>query len=182
MRKYFSVIFVLFLSMNAGCDQRSNYSSDGKFLDRGSDAATNRYVLDLGKVPLDSANKKGFVIKGLPDGEYTLGLMFYKKETVQKLQDYESEIFYKRLNALIKMELRDKSGHKVIDAIAPLKDWVWSYPGDHEWAFIYVRENDSSYFYSRASKRFNLVVEVIEGDVRLGDVSARVIAQGGGWK
>ncbi|HEY6241489.1 MAG TPA: hypothetical protein VIW78_11700, partial [Burkholderiales bacterium] len=56
------------------CDDAANYRGDGKLIDNGLFAATDRYVLELAPARLETAGSTSYQIENLPGREFVLGI------------------------------------------------------------------------------------------------------------
>ena len=50
----FTILAISLFEILTGCDAVAQYAGEGRFIDNGPSAATDRYVVDLGPVSLNS--------------------------------------------------------------------------------------------------------------------------------
>ena len=87
-----------------GCDRTSQYSGDGQLVDKGSFAATDRYVLNLGSIDLTQRIMKTFRLVNLPGENFVAGI---------EIDDHTHNrvhIDKKQLNATVLLELSGVDG------------------------------------------------------------------------
>jgi hypothetical protein len=153
------------------CDNAVMYQGDGKLIDNGILAAKDRYVLDLGALPLSRDTSRSYEIGNLPAESFVVGLELAGAKNVS--------LDSRRLNPVVAVELRDGGGKVLMRRKSPLNEWTWSVPSTNEWAFIYGKE---TFFKPAPGSSFRLSVQVTNADPAAEPYNARLVAKAGGWK
>lgn len=180
------------LAVLCGCapeQLHQGYQGDGRFVDHGSRAAAERYVVDLGDLDLATAREHEFTMSGLPPAEFTVGLEIRAHaEPAQPL--YETH----PLNPTLRLEVIDERDERIVSETARLGDWTWSgNGGEKSRSFVYLRGDiarmsgaseagRTSYFTARPKGRYRVKVTVSHPDPTSAGYSVTVRAAGGGWK
>ncbi len=151
------------------------YSGDGRLVDNGPLAATDRYVLDLGEIDLESKSKRTYSLVNLPTTSFVVGLEIVP--TTQSARMTEGLI-----NPTLSMSMKDGSGKEVFAVASPLRLWTWSIPSTGAKAFIYHRDHPGSFVYPRSETTYALTVEVITPDKMPSPVHAKVLLKSSGLK
>ncbi len=98
-----------------------NYTGEGKFSDKGSDASYDRFLLDLGQVEFDQKSTKSYTIKGLPEAPFTIVLQI--DTPVSNNFPLESLSNYPQLESIneivLSLELEDMNGNKIFTYNGP---------------------------------------------------------------
>lgn len=124
-------VFLLFLMALLSCSNSNSYEGDGVLTDKGITSATNRYVLELGKIQLNRKAEYSFFMSNLPQVEMVVGFsMPVNPSTIQNLKNEQSL-------STIRIRLTNGKGKIVIQEEGPLRNWVWSETPDH--CFVYRR-------------------------------------------
>jgi hypothetical protein len=158
----------------SACDSAVTYKGDGKFIDNGIFAAKDRYVLDLGALPLSKDGSRSYAIGNLPAESFVVGLELTGAPSVS----LDSRPF----NPVVAIELRDGGGKVLMRRKSPLKEWTWSVPSTNEWAFIYGEGAQDTFFKPPPRSSFRLSVEVTNADPAAEPYTSRLVAKAGGWK
>ena len=95
----------------------SGYRGYGEFTDNGEGAATERYVVDFGKVDLGKPNQKAFRMAGLPHAEFTMGLRPAMSPACDKPALDK---------VVIELEVQAEDGSVVIHEAGALSSWTTS--------------------------------------------------------
>jgi hypothetical protein len=156
----------------AGCDTVAQYSGDGRLTDKGPTAATDRYVLDLGQVSLKAPTAATFQLKNLPKAEFVVGIEF---------RSPSSKIEQASINPMVGITLVE-DGKMIISKEARLSDWTWSIHSPGNYAFVYGRDQPSTYFTPASGKNYELTLRVKEPDRSNVNYTAALVAKSGGWK
>ena len=156
------------------CDSAVMYKGDGKFIDNGIFAAKDRYVLDLGALPLSKNGSRSYEIGNLPAESFVVGLELIGAPNVS----LDSRPF----NPMVAFELTDGGGKVLMRRKSPLKEWTWSVPSTNEWAFIYGEGAQDTFFKPVPGSSFRLSVEVTNADPATEPYTSRLVAKAGGWK
>jgi len=162
--------------MTFACSSARDYSGDGKLVDNGMFAATDRYVLELGSISLKSPGRRTYRIENLPATPFVIGI------DVQAPSSSFSVLEQKPINASVSMSLVGMNGETVFTAAGPLPSWTWSIPSTGERAFIYKEGSQASSFTPQARTRYELVVEVLKPEHGNLKYDAMLKAKSGGWK
>lgn len=162
-------------SIVSGCNPVSKYTGDGKLIDNGVGAATDRYVLNLGKIDLAQRGTQTFRIKGLPKINFVVGL-----EIVAL--DSRSAIDWEALNPTIAIKLTNFDGRDLFAVEGPLTTWTWSIPSRDNRAFVYGRDELGTYFDARSNVEYTLAIYIIDpGRIHFRH-EASLVLKSGGWK
>jgi hypothetical protein len=153
----------------------TKYSGDGALIDNGSGAATDRYVLDLGPIDLTQRARKTFRLVGLPQSNFVVGIQI-------KAAADPALISGRLLNPTISLSLSDSSGTVLFSKRSSLDGWTWSVPASAGTAFVYGREDPSTYFDAAAGAEYTLILDVVEPDQSGSKYVAVLTAKAGGWK
>ena len=94
----------------------SGYRGYGEFTDNGASAATQRYVVDFGKIDLGKPNQKAFRMAGLPHVEFTMGLR------PVNVSASCNDVALSKVN--IELQVQSGDGAVVIAEDAPLGSWA----------------------------------------------------------
>jgi len=169
------VAFAVAVLALVGCDVAANYRGDGKLIDNGLFAATDRYVLELGPARLETAGSTSYHIENLPDREFVLGIKLTRSsKAVTSMDD-------RPVHAVVALEMRDQNGTVVLRREGSLSKWTWNTPSTDEWAFIYGREAPSTYF-TPTRGAYRLTFSVVKPDANATVYAPMIVAKTGGWK
>ena len=162
------------LIMLAGCYHASSYAGDGRLIDNGASAATDRYVLNLGSIDLTQRGTKTFQIANLPEANFVAGL---------EIVAPDNNIIERRAaNPTVAIELTSLDGKVLFARQAPLDAWTWAVRvGEHR-AFVYGRDEPRTYFDVTPKAEYRLTIKVIEPERSWSKYTASLIAKSGGWK
>ncbi len=169
-----ALVVVAFVLM--GCDSVDQYSGDGKLVDNGPSAATERYVLDLGPVALKSETSFKFRLENLPKRNFVVGIELRAAETLATALDKGS------INPAVSISLVSSDGKTVIAKEGRLSEWIWADQSPGNYAFVYGREPPSTYFTPEPRSRYELTLRVLEPDRGAANYRASLVAKSGGWK
>ena len=159
--------------VTAGCDSVAQYSGDGKLIDNGSRAATDRYVLDLGTISLKKPVTETFKLKNLPKENFVVGLEL-RGPAGSKLEQ-------SAITPVVSIALLE-DGKPIITKDAKLGEWTWSVRSPGDSAFVYGREKPGTYFDALHGKSYELIFQVKEPDRGGTNYTASLVAKTGGWK
>lgn len=165
-----SILFLFFCN----CTDASRYSGDGRLIDNGLFAATDRYVLDLGVVELKKKGIYTYKINNLPSKNFVIGI------EIRVSPEQHATIENKKIRPLISIELTNSQNIQVIHNEASLDTWTWSVIGDT--AFVYGEDQSSTYFTPISNGKYNLRFVIINTDSSDIKYVARILAKSGGWK
>jgi len=158
-----------------GCDITASYLGDGKLIDNGLFAATDRYVLELGLARLETAGTASYRIENLPDREFVLGIKLTRSSRAA------ASMNGRPVHAVIALEMRDQDGTIVLRREGPINEWTWNIPVTDDWAFIYGKEAPSTYFTPRRGA-YRLTFAVVKPDANATVYAPMIVARSGGWK
>lgn len=171
-----SILAAFFMVLVAGCDSVANYSGDGKLTDNGIFAATDRYVLDLGPVPLKNRGEKKYRLENLPQESFVVGIEI--RPAVKDLASLER----KPINAVVFLSLAASDGKQVFTVEADISSWTWNLPSTADYAFIYVRSDPGTYFTPASKSGYTMTLKILQPDSGSLQYEARLLAKSGGWK
>lgn len=166
----------LFMVLVAGCDSVANYSGDGKLTDNGIFAATDRYVLDLGPVPLKHRGERKYRLENLPNESFVVGIEI--RPAVKDLASLER----KPISAVVSLSLAASDGKPVFAVEGDLSSWTWNLPSTADYAFIYVRGDPETYFAPASKSGYTMTLNILQPDSGSLQYKARLLAKSGGWK
>ena len=177
VRTYMTARAVFAASMLAlvACDDAGSYRGDGKLIDNGLFAATDRYVLELGPARLETAGSASYHVENLPDREFVLGIKLTRSSKAVASMDNRP------VHAVVALELRDQNGTRVLRREGPLNEWTWNIPSTDEWAFIYGREVPNTYFTPKRGA-YRVTLSVVTPDPNASVYAPTLVARSGGWK
>lgn len=159
------------------CSGASGYKGDGKLIDNGPSAATDRYVLDLGPLDLARNAKSQFRMANLPAEVFVAGLQLTPdKNGVRQRLDKNST------SAVVSMEVMDQQGNVVLKVSKPLSDWTWSASSATSTVFVYGGYGVMTSFKPERERTYTVSVDVLQPDQAAQDILARLLLKGGGWK
>jgi hypothetical protein len=168
---------VVLCSLITGCSAGNGYSGDGRMIDNGPSAATDRYVIDLGPIDLSTKGKRSFRLVNLPPENFGCGIEL-SAPGASRVQWEE-----KRFGASVSMEIAADDGEVVMHVSGPLRDWTWSmYVTGATNAFLYVQGPPGSFFDAKKGRSYRLEFSVIEPDQAHSEIKATLKLKSGGWK
>jgi hypothetical protein len=152
------------------------YSGDGKLTDSGVTAAIDRYVLDLGPLPLRSKATKTYRIENLPSTSFVVGI------DIRPSSSNFAALEKKPINATISISLIGPNGDVMFARESKLDTWTWSIPSTGDFAFIYVEGQQGSSATPKPNVPYILRLEIVSPDAGSYDYEAVLLAKSGGWK
>jgi hypothetical protein len=150
----------------------AQYSGDGRLMDNGPRAATDRYILDLGPISLTDQGSVTYTLKGLPSTDFVVGI---------ELRAPTSRIETGSINPTVAIAVMDGS-RTIVTKRASLRDWTWSIHGTGNYAFIYGREEPSTYFTPAPGKSYRLTVTIEQPDRAAANYGTTLAVKSAGWK
>lgn len=171
-RKAFAVLIISLFAMLTGCDTVAQYAGDGRLIDNGPSAATDRYVLDLGPISLKTPASSTFKLKNLPKTDFVVGI---------ELRSPSAKIEQGSISAMVALSVTE-DGKMIVSKEAKLSDWTWSIHSPGGYAFVYGREQPATYFTPIPGKNYELTIRVKEPDRGSSNYTAVLVAKSGGWK
>lgn len=166
---------IVFSTIVTGCYRVSRYTGDGQLIDNGMNAATNRYVLNLGQIDLTQQGVQIFRIVGLPNINFGAGLEMIAF-------DNGSIVEWGTVNPTLAIKLTDPDGRCVFMREAPLNIWTWSVRVGESRAFVYGRDSSKTFFDANSNVEYTLTLQVIEPDHSQLRYTALLMLKSGGWK
>ncbi|MFQ5597978.1 MAG: hypothetical protein ACE5GK_08000 [Nitrospiria bacterium] len=160
----------------SSCYSVSHYSGDGRLVDRGRSAATDRYILDLGEVDLKKHGIFTYRLENLPSEYFVIGIEIEAPSEKRTLLDR------KFIKPIILIELIGSQDETIIQDQSSLDVWTWSVRATDNKAFVYRREQPSTFFEPITKKRYELRIETVQPDLSEFRYTARLLAKAGGWK
>jgi hypothetical protein len=178
---------------------RTEYTGDGTFerVEKPSLLCSERYYVQLGSLDLSRPAVSSYQLAGLPDTEFTLGIVIAQPKTSG------DSVPIGAVHARVRMDLRDERNRSVVLTDGKLADWTWS-SDLKRWtnAFVYqrgeARERDlgngttrsqrigvnadsgwGSSFTPRSDGHYRLEVAVEEGDIGATQYDVSLRADGG---
>lgn len=170
-RKTFLMIAMSLMAV--GCDSVAQYSGDGKLIDNGPAAATDRYVIDLGPVSLKAPMSATFKLQNLPKENFVIGIELRAPAGSRATQG--------EITPVVSIALLE-DGKALVTKEAKLDEWTWSVHSPGDYAFVYGRGQPGTYFTPIAGKRYELTFRVKEPDRGSANYTASLVAKSGGWK
>jgi len=196
-----SAILLVLIAVGAiGC-HGSRYSGDGTFSDSGIGASSNRYVVALGPVILNTDHDVEYHLVGLPAETFTIGLAVTAKTPIAQ-PIYEA----RPISSIVHVLLLEEHGREVINEVRPLSDWVWAgEAGTPDRSFVWIRGESAEQplnngwtsevpvglkadggwgtsFNARRDGRYTVRIGVRAANPSSGEFDAFLQASGGGWK
>jgi len=160
-------------SVTAGCESVAQYSGDGKLIDNGPHAATDRYVVDLGSISLRTPGTATFRFKNLPKENFVVGF------ELRAPDGYKLDP--SAISPMVSITLFE-DGKAIIAKDTRLSEWTWSVRSPGDSAFVYGRQKPDTYFDAWPGRSYELVFRVTELDRGSGKYTASLVAKSGGWK
>jgi hypothetical protein len=169
-------LLLLSAALLVACDSVQKYSGDGKLTDSGVTAAIDRYVLDLGPLPLRSKATKTYRIENLPSTSFVVGI------DIRPSSSSFAALEKKPINATISISLIGPNGDVMFARESKLDTWTWSIPSTGDFAFIYVEGQQGSSATPKPNVPYILRLEIVSPDAGSYDYEAVLLAKSGGWK
>lgn len=157
----------------AGCESVAQYSGDGKLIDNGPRAATDRYVVDLGSVSLRTPGTATFKFRNLPGENFVIGFELQAPSG--------SKLDQTAITPVVSVLLKE-DGKPLVSKEGRLSDWTWSVKSPGDRAFVYGREKPDTYFDALPGKDYELILQVKQPDRASTNYTASLVAKSGGWK
>ena len=174
MKPIANFLLIAFATIACGCAE--DYSGDGKLVDNGIFAATDRYVLDLGPIDFRAPGTKTFRLRNLPSKDFVVGV------DVRASAAGFAVLEKHPVQAIISVVLMDAGGKPAFSAGGDLASWTWSIPSTGERAFVYAEKPVPSRFKPQANSSYELKVDVLKPASGNLQYEATLIAKSGGWK
>jgi len=175
----FRFLMVLFsvVSLSA-CYDAGSYRGDGQLVDKGRQAAKDRYVLTLGEIDIGEPDEFESHLVGLPSEYFFVGLEI-------ELAGLEREAYLESklpCNPQVRIEIQDLSNNVMtLDVGGYLtSDWVWSTSVGDPVAFVYIR--NSPFRPKSLQSRYEMTVRVGNLPERSCYLQAALVAKSPGWK
>ncbi len=160
----------------SSCYSASSYSGDGRLVDNGRSAATDRYVLDLGAIDLNKQGVSTYRIENLPAENFVIGI------ELQVPPRQRVAIENKSIKPTISIELLGPQGESITRDQSMLDTWTWSVRAMDTTAFVYRRDQPGTFFTPIKNRRYELKFGIVQPDLSDFKYSARLLAKSGGWK
>ena len=170
------VPLLLLAAFCSGCEQSQTYLGDGKLVDNGASAATDRYVLDLGPIALKERGSKSYRIERLPSTRFAVGIQ------VRPASKSAQELEAKPIDATVSVSLTGPKGETVFADESTLRTWTWSVPATGDHAFLYREGKGATFFSPVPEGRYELKIAVKTPDSGKARYDAFVMMKSGGWK
>ena len=172
-----SLVFVSFLvgCAAAACSGTTGYEGDGRFIDRGSSAAIDRYILDLGPVDLTRTSTSKFQVANLPGEEFVAGLQLTPAAGVESLEKAS-------VTATVSLRIVDQQGKVIVNVSGPLRDWTWSTARNTSAVFAYGGYGAMASFMPARRGTYTVTFTILQPDQSERHGDARLLLKGGGWK
>lgn len=168
--------FFFVIPMTISCSAANDYSGDGKLVDNGMLAATDRYVLDLGSISLKSQGGRTYRLENLPSTSFVIGI------DVGAPSSSFPVLEKKPIRSSVSISLMGPDGKPVFSTAGELASWTWSIPSTGERAFVYKDGSLGSSFTPTTKTAYELRVEVLKPDSGNLQYEATLKAKSGGWK
>jgi hypothetical protein len=157
----------------AGCEPVADYSGDGKLIDNGARASTDRYVVDLGSVSLKSAGTSTFRLKNLAKENFVIGFELQAPPG--------SQLEQAAIAPVVSIALK-QAGKSLVNKEGSLSQWAWSVKSPGDRAFVYGRDKPDTYFDALPGKDYELTLQVKQPDRGGAHYTASLVVKSGGWK
>jgi hypothetical protein len=167
-----TVLLVSFLVLIVGCDS-VQYNGDGKLIDNGAGAATDRYVLDLGIVSLRTPTSSMFKLTNLPKDNFVVGLALRSPDGLKLDQ--------RAIAPVVAITLLE-DGKLIFTKEGTLTDWTWSDDPLGDRVFVYGRRDPGTYFDALPNRTYELRFFTKQPDRGSLKYEASLVAKSGGWK
>lgn len=160
----------------------NHYQGDGRLVDHGAFAATDRYVLDLGHVDLGESGRYTYTIAGLPSVVFATGLEITEAEpNVNPLQRPPHP-------GRVRLTVQTAEQETVISDEGPLNSWLWSFGRGEAKSFLYRAKNKADLgdrrsgttFTPKSGAKYLVTLDVLEAQTT--PRPTRLVLKGGGWK
>ena len=113
------------------------YAGDAKLTDVGPNAASDRWVAEMGRFTNKDNGTYEYILADLPMTAFTIGFDVFGSAK-------EPLIDSKPVTSYIRVHMVNRNGGVVIDESAPLNQWTWSGAiGEPNEAFVYRRGTDN---------------------------------------
>lgn len=161
---------VVVCAIATGCEV-SEYAGDGRLVDNGPLAATDRYILDLGAITIGDGATHSFSLSGLPEENFVVGFVIDITEREQRVTAASEPS--------MRVQLIAEGDGSVFDIDKPIAEWTWSHARDASHGYVYSRDGAGTYFDAASSENYHLIVTTTLVERK---VEARLQARSGGWK
>jgi hypothetical protein len=112
----------------------------------------------------------------MPPESFVLGIEIRRPSSSHMLLDENA------ISATILMQLYDDQGRTILQRQGPLRDWTWSIWPTGDYAFVYGRTPQGTFFTPKAKAALRLEITVIQPDPGAANLAPKVVAKSGGWK
>jgi len=136
-----------------GCS--GGYSGDGRMIDNGPLAPTERYVLNLGEVNLGRSGLSTFRMKNLPPVKFSCGIAFPFPPGARQKSWAE---------AIIALRILDDKGQIAWQASGPLKDWRWGTRRDSTEVTAFAPDPTVGFCLPKEQSTYQVQFEVLTKD------------------
>ena len=165
------VVATILSSFLVGCWE--GYSGDGRMIDNGPLAATERYILNLGGVNLGKRGLSTFRMKNLPSVKFNCGIALpFPPDARQKGWT----------GAIIAIRILDENGQIAWQASGPLQNWPWATRRDSTEVIAYAPDPTVGYFLPKEQSTYQVQFEVLTEDTSVSNLKASIELKSGGWK
>jgi hypothetical protein len=168
------ILTIAVVTAFAGCTKPVHYVGDGRFIDNGWSAATERYVLELGPVEVAHTGTTEFNMTGLPPMYMVVGLQVPGR--VASSPEGET-----KTPADISVELVQLPDDPVLLLTGALRHWNRAEADGGATTFFYQRQASRSYFDAFPENHYRLRVTVNTPDPAVPS-GTFVVLKTGGWK
>ena len=158
------------------CGNARGYQGDGKLIDNGPSASTDRYILDLGPLILSKKSSAQFNITELPRENFVPGI------ELRNVSRGELDADKTAVSTTVSITIVDGHGKELVQVAGPLSALTWSVSRGSNAAFVYGGYGPKAFFEPKSNERYIMQVSVTDPNVSRQNISARVLLKSGGWK
>ena len=158
------------------CGNARSYQGDGKLIDNGPSAATDRYILDLGPLILSKKSSAQYNITELPREKFVPGI------ELTNVSGGDFDVDKAAISATVSITIVDEQGKELVQVAGPLSAWIWSVSRGSNAAFVYGGYGPKAFFEPKSNDRYIVQISVTDPSVSTQNISARVLLKSGGWK
>ena len=175
-RSYIKIFIVNFLCFTIfGCYNERNYIGDGQLIDNGPKAATDRYILDLGKIDFNKKGNHKYTMKNLPEESFGIGL-FMKLDQSGKISPSHAN------NGHISFSLTDKNNNVISEVSSLIGDLTWSITEYEMTTHVFIYSQDMGFFKPQNRHQYTLTVSVDSPNTISSTPIPNLLMKSGGWK
>lgn len=189
MGKRIAPLFIVIFCC-ATCSGGFVYVGDGTLIDNGLKDGGNRYILDLGELPLTKRGVYSYRIGKLPTYDNLIGSVRFVIGIEIRTTPRETDRLTNRtINPLVSIEFGAIGDTPRVKHRSFLNAWEWAvspknvagFTGEAT-TFVYLLGENSTYFSPTKDDKYQLKIEIEKPDESGIGYSAHIIAKSGGWQ